>query len=120
MSEWNHGHDRDPQQDRDQGRDRDVRRSGHRREVDARQPRRSLSDRIEGVVRDVGTFRVVALADLVTRQFDGYPFAARQGMYVVSLVWTTAAILEERLSAVEPLPAASIDSRASVVPASSV
>ena len=66
--------------DRDLGRDRNVHRSGHRREVDARHPRRSLSDRIEGVVRDVGTFRVVALADIVNRQFDGHPFAARQGI----------------------------------------
>ena len=31
-------------------------------------------------MRDVGMFRVVALADLVTRQFDGHPFAARQGI----------------------------------------
>ena len=41
--------------DRDPGRDRDV----HRREFDARQPHRSLSDRVDGVVYDVGTFRVV-------------------------------------------------------------
>ena len=80
VSERDHGHGRDQQQERDQGCDRDVRRSGHRREFDARQPRRSLSDRIEGVVRDVGTFRVVALADIVNRQFDGHPFAARQGI----------------------------------------
>ena len=66
--------------ERDPGRDRDVHRSGHRREFDARQPRRSLSDRVEGVVRDVGMFRAVALADIVNRQFDGHPFAARQGI----------------------------------------
>ena len=29
---------------------------------------------------DVGTFRVVAQTDLVSRQFDGHPFAARQGI----------------------------------------
>ena len=45
--------------DRDPGRDRDVHRRGHRREFDARQPHRSLSDRVDGVVYDVGTFRVV-------------------------------------------------------------
>ena len=66
--------------ERDPGRDRDVHRSGHRREFDARQPRRSLSDRVEGVVRDVGTFRAVALADIVNCEFDGHPFAARQGI----------------------------------------
>ena len=80
VSERDLGHGRDHKQERDQGRDRDVRRSGHRREFDARQPRRSLSDRVEGVVRDVGTFRAVALADIVNRQFDGHPFAARQGI----------------------------------------
>ena len=31
-------------------------------------------------MRDVGTFRAVALADIVNRQFDGHPFAARQGI----------------------------------------
>ena len=62
--------------DRDPGRDRDVHRSGHRREFDARQPYRSLSDRVDGVVCDVETFRVVVQADLVSRQFDGHPFAA--------------------------------------------
>ena len=66
--------------DRDPGRDRDVYRRGHRREFDARQPHRSLSDRVDGVVCDVGTFRVVAQTDLVSRQFDGHPFAARQGI----------------------------------------
>ena len=80
VSERDHGHGRDQQQERDPGRDRDVHRSGHRREFDARHPRRSLSDRVEGVVRDVGTFRAVALADIVNCQFDGHPFAARQGI----------------------------------------
>ena len=79
-SERDHGHGRDQQQDRNPGRDRDVHRSGHRREFDARHPRRSLSDRVDGMVCDVGTFRIVALADLVNRQFDGHPFAARQGI----------------------------------------
>ena len=35
---------------------------------------------MDGVVCDVGTFRVVEQADLVSRQFDGHPFAARQGI----------------------------------------
>ena len=65
-----------PAPDRDEGRDRDVHRSGHRREYDARQPRRSISDRVDGVVRDVGTFRAVALSDVVKRHFDGHTFAA--------------------------------------------
>ena len=80
VSERDHGHSRDQKQERDQGCDRDVLRSGHRREFDARYPRRSLSDRVEGVVRDVGTFRTVALVDIANRQFDGHPFAARQGI----------------------------------------
>ncbi len=64
---------------------RDVRpegreRTGHRREYDARQPRRSFDERVDGLVRDVGAFRAVALKDLSARQFDGHPFAARRGL----------------------------------------
>ena len=64
---------------------RDVRpegreRTGHRREYDARQPRRSFDERFDGMVRDVGAFRAVALRDLVKRQFDGHPHVARQGI----------------------------------------
>ena len=55
-------------------------RSGHRREYDASKPRRSFDERLDGLVRDVGAFRAVALRDLVERQFDGHPFAARQGV----------------------------------------
>ena len=65
-----------PAPDRDEGCDRDVHRSGHRREYDARQPRRSISDRVDGVVLDVGMFRAVALSDMVKRHFDGHTFAA--------------------------------------------
>ncbi len=70
--------------DRTPGRDgrRDERpgRSGHRREYDGRTPRRTLEARIDGVVRDVGAFRAVALRDLIERQFDGHPYAARRGI----------------------------------------
>ncbi len=52
-----------PALDRDAERDRDVDR--HRREIYAQQPRRPFSDRVDGAVRDVGTFRAVALADLI-------------------------------------------------------
>ena len=55
-------------------------RRGHRREYDGRQPRRTFEARVDGVVRDVGAFRAVALRDLVERQFDGHPFAARRGL----------------------------------------
>ena len=55
-------------------------RSGHRREHDARRPRRSFGERIDGLVQDVGMFRCVALRDVVARQFDGHPFAARKGV----------------------------------------
>ena len=68
---------------RDDGRDLQPEgreRRGHRREYDAGQPRRSFDARVEGVVRDVGVFRAVALKDLVERQFDGHPFAARRGL----------------------------------------
>ncbi len=55
-------------------------RSGHRREYDARRPRRSFGERIDGLVQDVGLFRCVALQDVVARQFDGHPFAGRKGV----------------------------------------
>jgi len=55
-------------------------RSGHRREYDPRQPRRSFAERVNGAIRDVGTFRAVALRDLVARQFDGHPFAAHKAV----------------------------------------
>lgn len=55
-------------------------RSGHRREYDPRQPRRSFAERVNGAVRDIGMFRAVALQDLVARQFDGHPFAAHKAI----------------------------------------
>ena len=67
-----------PAPDRDAGRDRDPDRHGHRREYDAKHPRRDFSERVDGVVRDVAAFRVVALADLITHKFDGHPFAGRR------------------------------------------
>ena len=69
-----------PAPDRDAGRDRDPARQGHRREHDAKHPRRDFSDRVDGVVRDVAAVRVVALVDLITHQFDGHPFAGRRGI----------------------------------------
>ena len=69
---------------RDDGRDalrpEGRERTGHRREYDARLPRRSFDERVDGAVRDVGAFRAVALRDLVDRQFDGHPFAGRRGV----------------------------------------
>ena len=65
---------------RDERREERRERRGHRREVDGRQPRRTFEARVDGVVRDVGAFRAVALTDLVERQFAGHPFAARRGL----------------------------------------
>ena len=42
--------------------------------------RRDLSERVDGVVRDVAAFRVVALSDLTKQQFDGHTFAGRRGI----------------------------------------
>ena len=64
---------------RDPSRD-DRGRSGHRSEYDARKRRRSFGERTDGLVRDVGMFRCVALQDVVARQFDGHPIAARNGV----------------------------------------
>ena len=43
-------------------------------------PRRDLSERVDGVVRDVAAFRVVAVSDLIKHQFDGHTFAGRRGI----------------------------------------
>ena len=73
---------RSQEPDRTGSRERGDRRerSGHRREYDRRQPRRAFAERVNGAIRDVGMFRAVALQDLVARQFDGHPFAARQAI----------------------------------------
>ena len=65
---------------RNAGRDRDIARLGHRRAYDAKRPRRDFLARVDGVVRDVAAFRVVALSDLITQHFDGHPFAGRRGI----------------------------------------
>ena len=69
-----------PGRDRAAERLQEPERTGHRREHDAREPRREFTDRIDGTVRDVAAFRAVAYADLVTQQFDGHPYTARQGI----------------------------------------
>ena len=58
----------------------EIARTGHRREHDAREPRREFADRVDGVVEDAAAFRAVAYADLVTQQFDGHPHAGRRGI----------------------------------------
>ena len=60
--------------------DRAPERTGHRREYDAREPRRAMSERVDSMVRDVGAFRAIALTDLIKQQFDGHPHVARNGL----------------------------------------
>ena len=69
-----------PAPEPDRGNDREPERRGHRREYDAREPRRAMSERVESMVRDVGAFRAIALADLITQQFDGHSHVARNGL----------------------------------------
>ena len=57
-----------PTPDREAERPREPERRGHRREYDPREPRREFSDRVDGVVRDVATFRTVALTDLIKQR----------------------------------------------------
>ena len=73
--------ERTPERDRwrDERRGRGER-SGHRREYDGRQERRTFAARVDGVVRDVGAFSGGGAADLVERQFDGHPFVALRGL----------------------------------------
>lgn len=66
--------------DQEAERPREPDRRGHRREYDPREPRRTFSDRVDGVVRDVAVFRAVAQADLITVQFDGHSYAGLRGM----------------------------------------
>ena len=49
-------------------------RTGHRREYDAREPRRGMSKRVESMVRDVAAFRAIAQADLIKEQFGGHSY----------------------------------------------
>ena len=57
-----------PGLDRAAARSQEPDRTGHRREHDAREPRREFADRVDGTVRDVAAFRAVAYADLVTQR----------------------------------------------------
>ena len=74
------GESSQPGRDRAAERSQKPERTGHRREHDAREPPREFTDRVDGTVRDVAAFRAVAYADLVTQQFDGHPYTARQGI----------------------------------------
>ena len=63
------------------GVERPARQSSHRRDYDSRaEPRRGFEDRINAAVVDVGMYRVVALRDLVERQFGGNTFAGGRGI----------------------------------------
>lgn len=66
--------------DQEAERPREPGRRGHRREYDPREPRRTFSDRVDGVVRDVAVFRAVAQADLISVQFDGHSYAGLKGI----------------------------------------
>ena len=55
-------------------------RTGHRREYDAREPRRGMSERVESMVRDVAAFRAIAQADLIKEQFGGHSYVALKGI----------------------------------------
>ena len=69
-----------PVPDREAERTREPERTGHRREYDGREPRRTFSERVDGVVRDVAAFRAVAQADLIKEQFDGHSYAGLNGL----------------------------------------
>ena len=56
------------------------RRTGHRRDYDRGTPRRSFHDRLHGSLVDVAVHRVVAIPDLIARQFDDHPYAGRRGV----------------------------------------
>ena len=60
--------------------DRQIRETGARSEYRGRGPRRSFEARVEHLVRDVGAFRTVALADLTKGCFDGHRFVAMKGI----------------------------------------
>ena len=59
---------------------REPERTGHRREYDAREPRRGMSERVESMVRDVAAFRAIAQADLIKEQFGGHSYVALKGI----------------------------------------
>ena len=59
---------------------RDERRTGHRREHDAREPARSLGARKRAATADVGMYRAVSYKDLSDTHFDGHPYATRRAV----------------------------------------
>ena len=70
----------DPAREPERKHDRDPERTGHRREYDAREPRRGMSERVESMVRDVAAFRAIAQADLIKEQFGGHSYVALKGI----------------------------------------
>ena len=74
-------------------------------------------------LRTIVLFNLGAYDRLVAGRIDlsgACPGVPTIGKLWSLLIWTTTAIVEEKLPAVEPLGAARMDSRASAVPASSV
>ncbi len=59
-------------------RERQQPRTGHRREHDPRQDKRSFQERVEGALADVGMYRNVSCRDLAESQFGGHPYTARR------------------------------------------
>ena len=64
------------------GREREQQRTrtGHRREYDPRQDKRSFEQRVEGAVADVGMYRNISYRDLTESHFDGHPYTARRAV----------------------------------------
>ncbi len=59
---------------------RDAPRSGRRERAAPQLDREDFRARLDGALRDVGTYRVVALRDLVEARFGGNAFAAMRGL----------------------------------------
>ena len=55
-------------------------RTGHRREYEPRQDKRSFEQRVERALTDVGMYRNVSYRDLTESQFGGHPYTARRAV----------------------------------------
>ena len=64
----------------DRERQQPLKRTGHRREHDPRQDKRSFQKRTEGAMADVGMYRNVSYRDLTESQFGGHPYTARRAV----------------------------------------
>ena len=67
-------------QDREREIQREQPRTGHRREYDPQNANRTLQQRVDAALADVGMYRNVSYRDLTESQFGGHPYTTRRAV----------------------------------------